>query len=219
MCSHMSVNIVTHYSCMVCISCYNDSNKIIMMNLQPIIELYDKEVDVLPEIHSRGGGAARNASGLVYENLIKRTCDELGLNAKKNDYFRTKEINGKSLRTLQVDWHVYKNNKLIRLVESKTYLDRCYLERAVTDFIKLSQSPDVPNDAEYSIFAGQDACASDALEYYKEYFKHETGKELTIFFVNPTRKRSSKRPIYEKEFRGLFNIDEVVYNKFIEWLN
>ena len=34
------------------------------------IELYDKEVDVLPEIHSRGGGAARNASGLVYENLI-----------------------------------------------------------------------------------------------------------------------------------------------------
>ena len=44
MCSHVSVNIVTHYSCMVYISCYNDSNKIIMMNLQPIIELYDKEV-------------------------------------------------------------------------------------------------------------------------------------------------------------------------------
>ena len=35
MCSHMSVNIVTHYSCMVCISCYNDSNKLIMMKLNP----------------------------------------------------------------------------------------------------------------------------------------------------------------------------------------
>jgi len=186
--------------------------------MESIIESYNKEVDALPEIHSTGGGAARNASGLVYENLIKRTCDNLGLNAKKNDYFRTKEINGKSLRTLQVDWHVYKNSKLAKLVESKTYLDRCYLERAVTDFIKLNQSPDVPDDAEYCIFAGQDACASDALEYYKEYFKHETGKELTIFFVNPQRKRSSTRAIYKAEYRDLFNIDNGVYNSFIEWL-
>ena len=62
---------------------------------------------------------------------------KVDLVAKKNDYFRTKEINGKSLRTLQVDWHVYRNGKLFKLVESKTYLDRCYLERAVTDFIKL----------------------------------------------------------------------------------
>jgi len=185
-----------------------------------IIEQYGKDVDALPEIHSRGGGAARNASGLVYENLIKRTCISLKFNPKKNDYFRTKEINGKSLRTLQVDWHVYNNNdKLTKLVESKTYLDRCYLERAVTDFIKLNQSPDVPDDAEYCIFAGQNACADDAIEYYKEYFKHETGKELTIFFVNPQRKRSSTRPIYKEEYRSDFVLDKGVYNEFMEWLN
>mgnify|MGYP003328405093 CR=1 FL=1 len=106
-------------------------------SVNSIIEQYNKEVDALPEIHSRGGGAARNASGLVYENLIKRTCIFSNLDPKKNDYFRTKEINGKSLRTLQVDWHVYNDGKLTKLVESKTYLDRCYLERAVTDFIKL----------------------------------------------------------------------------------
>ena len=140
------------------------------MNQSLIIESYYKELDALPSIHqSGGGGNARNASGLLYEQLIKRTCDELDLVAKKNDYFRTKQINGKSLRTLQVDWHVYRNGKLFKLVESKTYLDRCYLERAVTDFIKLNESPDVPNDAEYCIFAGQNACADDALEYYKEY--------------------------------------------------
>ena len=81
------------------------------------------------------------------------------------------------------------------------------MERAVTDFIKLNESPDVPNDAEYCIFAGQNACADDALEYYKEYFKDETGKELTIFFVNPQRKRSSTRAIYKAEYRDLFNID------------
>ena len=186
--------------------------------MEAIIEKYNKEVDVLPKIHSRGGGAARNASGLVYENLIKRICIFLDLVPKKNDYFRTKKINGKCLRTLQVDWHVYNNNKLTKLIESKTYLDRCYAERAVTDFIKLYQSPDVPNDAEYCIFAGQNACADDALEYYKEYFKHETGKELTIFFVNPQRKRSSTRAIYKAEYRDLFNIDLKVFNNFIEWL-
>ncbi len=186
--------------------------------MESIVEQYNKEVDALPEIHSKGGGAARNASGLVYENLIKRICVSLGLNPKKNDYFRTKEINGKSLRTLQVDWHTYRNNVLKYLIESKTYLDRCYLERAVTDFIKLHQSPDVPDDAKYCIFAGQNACAANALEYYSEYFKYETGKELTIFFVNPQRKRSSSRPIYKAEYRDLFNIDNGVYNSFIEWL-
>ena len=45
-----------------------------------IVEQYNKEVDALPEIHHQGGGGnARNASGLVYENLIKRTCDRLEL--------------------------------------------------------------------------------------------------------------------------------------------
>ena len=50
--------------------------------MENIVEQYNKEVDALPEIHSTGGGGnARNASGLVYENLIKRTCDSLGLDA------------------------------------------------------------------------------------------------------------------------------------------
>ena len=53
------------------------------MDLTPVIELYDKELDALPNIHQNGGGGdARNASGLLYENLIKRTCDVLGLDAK-----------------------------------------------------------------------------------------------------------------------------------------
>ena len=57
--------------------------------MQTIIEQYNQEVDALPRIHQEsGGGNARNASGLVYENLIKRTCDNLGLEAKKNDYFK-----------------------------------------------------------------------------------------------------------------------------------
>ena len=87
------------------------------------------------------------------------------------------------------------------------------------DFIELEQSPDVPSDAQYSIFAGQNAVGDAAFSYYPAFFKKITGKEVNIFFINPTRKRSSSRPIYKQEFKSLFNIDDIVYNEFIEWLN
>ena len=187
--------------------------------MEPIVELYNKEVDALPEIHSTGGGGnARNASGLVYENLIKRTCDRLGLDAKKNDYVKTEEVNGYCLSNLQVDWHVYSNNSMKKAIESKTYLDACYLKRAILDFIELDQSPEVPDDVEYAIFAGQNACGDAAFAYYPAFFKKITGKDVKIFFVNPQRKRSSKRAIYNEEYRNDFDLDNGVYNSFIEWL-
>ena len=188
-----------------------------MMSL--IIEQYDQEVDALPEIHQEGGGGdARNASGRLYENLIKRTCDRLGLDAKKNDYVKTEEVNGYCLSNLQVDWHVYRNNKMKKAIESKTYLDACYLKRAILDFIELDQSPEVPDDVEYAIFAGQNACGDAPFAYYPAFFKKITGKEVKIFFVNPQRKRSSLRPIYKEEYRKDFNLDTEVYNEFIGWL-
>ena len=188
--------------------------------MESIVEQYNKEVDALPEIHQQGGGGnARNASGLVYENLIKRTCDSLGLDAKKNDYVKTEEVNGYCLKNLQVDWHVYKDNKMKKAIESKTYLDACYLKRAILDFIELDQSPEVPDDVEYAIFAGQNACGDAAFAYYPAFFKKITGKDVKIFFVNPQRKRSSKRAIYIEEYRNDFNLDNVVYNSFIQWLH
>ena len=190
------------------------------MQTLSIIESYNQDITELPKLHKEyGGGMARNGSGLVYENLIKRTCNALDLDAKKNDYKKTEEVNGYCLKNLQVDWHVYKDNRMTKLIESKTYLDACYLKRAILDFIELEQSPDVPSDAQYSIFAGQNAVGDAAFSYYPAFFKKITGKEVKIFFINPTRKRSSSRPIYKQEFKSLFNIDNIVYNEFIEWLN
>jgi len=97
-------------------------------------------------------------------------------------------------------------------------LDACYLKRAVMDFIELEQSPEVPDDVEYAIFAGQNACGADAFAYYPAFFKKITGKEVKIFFVNPSRKRSSSRPIYNEKYRNDFKLDMVVYNEFVEWL-
>lgn len=190
-----------------------------MITFTSIIEQYETEVDRLPQTHFElGGGAARAASGLVYENLIERTCKGLSLDARKNDYKKTEEVNGTCLNNLQVDKHIYRDGKMVKAVESKTYLDACYLKRAVMDFIELEQSPDVPDDVEYAIFAGQNAVGKDALSYYPEFFKKITGKEVKLFFVNPFRKRSSSRSIYNEQYRSDFVLDKVVYNEFIDWL-
>ena len=152
------------------------------MNQPFIIESYYKELDALPSIHqSGGGGDARNASGLLYENLIKRICDWLGLDAKKNDYVKTEEVNGYCLKNLQVDWHVYKNKKMTKLIESKTYLDACYLKRAILDFIELDQSPDVPDDAEYAIFAGQNACGMQHFHTTPHFSRRLQERKLRYF--------------------------------------
>ena len=189
------------------------------MTLTAIAERYETEVDKLPQTHFElGGGAARSESGLVYENLIERTCAALDLDARKNDYKKTEEVNVTCLKNLQVDKHIYRNGLMAKAVESKTYLDACYLKRAVMDFIELDQSPEVPDDVDYAIFAGQNACGKDAFAYYQAFFKKITGKEVKIFFVNPSRKRSSSRPIYKEEYREDFKLDKVVYNEFIEWL-
>jgi hypothetical protein len=189
------------------------------MSLSQIAETYEKEVDELPQLHYElGGGVARNRSGLVYENLIKRTCESLALEPKKNDYKKTEEVNGSCLSNLQVDWHVYSEGTMCKAVESKAYLDACYLKRAVMDFIELDNSPEVPNEVEYAIVAGQNACGNDALNYYQAFFAKMTGKKVHIFFLNPARKRSSARAIYNEAARKDFTLDSKVYTKFAEFL-
>lgn len=190
-----------------------------METLIQVVETYEREVDELPKIHFElGGGVARSRSGLVYENLIQRTCKVLNLMAKKNDYKKTEEVNGTCLTNLQVDWHVYKQGEMTKAVESKAYLDACYLKRAVMDFIELCNSPEVPNDVEYAIVAGQNACGVDAFNYYCAFFTKLTGKSLHVYFLNPGRKRSSARAIYNEECRQDFTLCQKAYTDFTNFL-
>jgi hypothetical protein len=196
------------------------SNKRTLKSLSQVVETYEKEVDDLPRVHRElGGGAARSASGLVYENLIKRTCQVLSLDAKKNDFKRSEEVNGSCLTNLQVDWHVYKLCQMRKAVESKAYLDTCKLKRVVLDFVELENSPEVPKDVEYAILAGQNTCSDDALLYYPSLFTKLTGKEMSIFFLNPLRRRNAGRAIYNREFREDFTLDTQTYNAFVEFLS
>ena len=190
-----------------------------MSNFDTIIEAYNAKVSDLPRLHKEdGGGKARNASGVIFEDFITHLCADNNLVAKKNDYKRTEEIDGISLKNLQVDKHIYAKDVLKKLVESKCYLDACYLKRAVIDFIELEASPDVPDDVEYAILAGQECVSQDSFNYYLAYFKKETGKDLNVFIVNQHKKRNAKRAIYMEQYNSDFQLDIEQVNKFVEWL-
>jgi hypothetical protein len=189
------------------------------MTLTHAAALYEIEVNGLPQIHHElGGGVARNRSGLVYENLIRRTCEALDLNPRKNDYKRTEVVDGSCLSNLQVDWHVYAESKMVKAIESKAYLDACYLKRAIMDFIELDNSPEVPDNVQYAIVAGQNACGKDAFAYYQAFFTKITGKTVKIFFLNPQRKRSSARAIYNEKCREDFTLSTEVYTNLTDFL-
>lgn len=188
--------------------------------IQVVLEKYHVAVKKLYNIHKNmGGGKARSGSGLVFENFIENICDLHNLVAKKNDYKRTKEIKGISLKNLQVDKHIYKKNIMTKAVESKAYLDSCYLKRAVMDFIELHFSPDVPNNVQYGILAGQECVSLDSWNYYTAYFKEMTGKDLNIFIINKKKKRNANKAIYMKEHNEDFQLDMEEINKFMKWIN
>lgn len=191
-----------------------------MSNLQLILDAYHAEIEELPRLHLIGGGGkARNGSGVIFENLIQRICADNGLKAKKNDYKRTEEIDGVSLKNLQVDKHIYRDGVMVKAVESKCYLDACYLKRAVVDFIELDASPDVPDNVEYAILAGQECVSQDSFNYYVAYFKKMTGKNLNVFIINQHKKRNAQRAIYMEKYNADFQLDENEVNRFVEWLN
>lgn len=191
-----------------------------MSNLDVIIETYNQEVKDLPRLHLVGGGGkARNGSGVIFENLIQRICADNNLKAKKNDYKRTEEIDGTSLKNLQVDKHIYRDGMMVKAVESKCYLDACYLKRAVLDFIELDASPDVPDGVEYAILAGQECVSQDSFNYYLAYFKKMTGKEVNVFIINRHKKRNAQRAIYMEQYNQDFQLDVEEVNRFVEWLN
>jgi hypothetical protein len=191
-----------------------------MNYLDLIIEGYNCEAKKIPQIHKeRGGGKARSASGVLFENLIQEICLHHNLVAKKNDYKKSREILGCSVNNLQVDKHIYRNLELSKFLESKAYLDACYLKRAVLDFIMLHESPDVSDEVDYAILCGQDSVSKDTINYCVAFFKDKTNKDLDIFVINKVKKRNSSKAIYMEKYSDDFQLDIDEVNRFVRWLN
>ena len=160
--------------------------------MKDIIDFYNKNVSGLFDLwESNGQGAVRNAIGQIYQDVAEKLILSVDPNliCKHNDFLTKYSPSRKyKVDNLQVDLHVYRDEKLLFILESKTYLDVCYLKRAVEDFNEIKE---VVGNVPAIIWSGQNALADNAFGYYDECYDFET------FYCNVTKKRNSCRPIYK----------------------
>ena len=207
--------------------------------VEEIKPFYDNEQQHLAYIGktSKTEGEIREAAGNLVENILQRIFDIINRELpyakivskvgstdflSKTIYYKGRKIiNG----TIQVDRHVYSNNKRICFIENKTYLDSCYYDRALADFRKIAQSLQEhekdPAECKYIVFAGQDAASSEKLFTYEADFwndtkyltKNKNGLETKTFFFLKG-KRSSSLPLYKVRHQ----LDESSIREFVYYI-
>lgn len=160
--------------------------------------------------HNKGGGQARAESGKTFETTFEAIAKIQNADpvVGKKDLLKVKC--GEFTKSLQVDRHVWKNNKRHSFVECKTYLDSCYLQRAFLNFLEIHKCMGLHADIKYAIFAGQNSVNKDTMGYYVALFKQITNKTMHLFFVNEG-KRASTKSIAEYQFPLVREGVEAVY--------
>ena len=137
-------------------------------------------------------------------DLIWKT--ERGGESKKNDFIESVSKNGYTLQ-FQVDRHLYTNG-LLGLAECKSYLDRCFMERASSDFGRIKNGISIKPKT--FILALEDAVGKTAYNYYMD-----EGNIDNVFYLCDG-KRNPKRPIWKDEFKK--SINESKLEEFINFI-
>lgn len=178
------------------------------INLKEIIEFYNAEIrSISKKYHKLGQGATRDLMGKLYQNLCLKIIQSIdpSLEVRQNDYLTLKSKSKKFfLNNIQVDWHVYRDNNLLMIIECKTYLDACYLKRAIDDFETIRK---IKKSVPAVVFSGQNAVGKNAWGFYNDEYKFDS------FFVN-TQKRRSGNPVY----KSCDPLDEKELRRFIEYV-
>ena len=132
------------------------------------------------------GGALRAKMGALVENFIDISWDNL---CQKYPNIIAHRTVGKESPIIiygnykeSVDRHLFLNNQLSIAIECKTYLDKCYLQRADSDFSLLKSR--YPNLITY-VVSLQDSVNHDTLQYYLS-----RGNITNIFFLCEERRKS-----------------------------
>ena len=157
-----------------------------------IINYYNTEIRPINSLReSAGQGAVRGAVGQLYQDIAEKLILDVdpSLTCKHNDYFTLHAPSGRySIDKLQVDLHVYRDDVLLFILESKTYLDKCYLVRALEDFRDIRS---IKGNIPAIVWAGQNAVNENTFGYYNEVNDFET------FFCNVTKQRNANMPVFE----------------------
>lgn len=195
---------------------------------------FNKHQSKLQKIYDeKGEGAVRNATGKLYEGMVDEIISirQNGFVSKvgADDFISTKYEHPTigiiaEQNNLQVDRHIWKNNERYAFVEAKTYLDKPYLERAVSDFLEIKRSLDMSGaetrHIKFIVFAGQNALSDDSLNVQRAKFWTESAInpedriDMSIFFI-AKNKRVSNKPLYANKFD--LDYDEITrfVNEFI----
>lgn len=152
------------------------------------------------------GGQQRAKRGKLVETMIEAIWTSLG-GTFTSDKFLTQR--GDTEIKMALDRNLYKGDKLVAMVECKSYLDLCYLERAEWNARELSEGAGI--QAPKFILALQDSVNATSMGYVL------AGKHIEDIFFLVDRKRSSTKPLYKQEFYE--DIDEGLFDKFYTYFH
>lgn len=114
------------------------------------------------------------------------------------------KINDNAYFYAQVDKHVEISNELIMICESKTYLDKPYIERANADFSLIKKYNTIGDKKIFScIISLQDAIKKETLSFFM------LDGQIDNVFILMDNKRSPKKPIWNPNFRKNINFDKL----------
>lgn len=173
-----------------------------MINLQPYVDFYEESLKLAFHYANKNQmGFVRSTMKESVEgmlDLIWKT--EIGGDSKKNDFVSARSRGGHVLK-FQVDRHLYTNDKLVSIGECKAYLDRCFMERASSDFGRIVRG--VQEKPETFILALEDAVGTSAYNFYMD-----EGNIDQVFYLCDG-KRSPTKPIWRPQFYKPINEDKL----------
>jgi hypothetical protein len=104
----------------------------------------------------------------------------------------------------QVDKHVEIKNNLRIICESKTYLDKTYVERASSDFSLIKKYNTIGDKKIFSyIISLQDCVKTETLNFFMR------DGHIDNVFILMDVKRSANKPIWDPNFRKVINPDKL----------
>ena len=182
-----------------------------MKNLESYINFYESKVKLATEWGKAGEmGMVRATMKESVEGLLDLIwTTERGGESKKNDFIESISKGGYSLK-FQVDRHLYdKDGSMEKIGECKAYLDRCFMERASSDFGRILNGVD--SKPTTFVIALEDAVGNTAYNYYMD-----EGNIHKVFYLCDG-KRNPKKPIWKEEFYKPINPKKL--ESFIKFIN
>ena len=171
------------------------------------------------------GGENREYSGETVEScinviidLFKKRYPNLNIEVRgDSDKIKVFGKNKVAFTEESVDKHIYINGNLELIIECKTYLDKCYLQRAADDFRLIRKGVNHPIQA--WVISLENAISDMAYNFFM--FEDDEVYIDNCFFLSDG-KRASGRPIYKNNnYQNRLNIDKirVLIEQFNEFFN